>query len=136
VFRCDACQRACPRNQNLKPRARFPFTLQTGDDSPELIPLLLGDETYYQRAIPKFVQSAGADTIRRNAAIAAGNSGDPALIPGLIACLGSLHSPTRSAAAWALGRFGEANTHHALRERLGEEEDEQVRGEIMSALGE
>jgi epoxyqueuosine reductase len=134
VFRCDACQRVCPHNQGLTPRAEFPFPLQTGEDSPELIPLLLGDERYYREAVPEFVRSAGAETVRRNAAIAAGNSDDPAVVPGLIACLGTEHAPTRIAAAWALGRLGGAEAMGALRARLACEEDDGVREEIERSV--
>jgi epoxyqueuosine reductase len=134
VFRCEACQAACPHNQRLTPRAEFPFALPTGEDSPELVPLLLGDEGYYREAVPEFVQSAGRDIVRRNAAIAAGNSGDPAVVPGLIACLGTEHAPTRVAAAWALGRLGGAEAIGALRARLACEEDDGVREEIERSM--
>jgi epoxyqueuosine reductase len=130
IFRCEACQAACPRNQCLMPRGEFPFTLQTGEDSPELIPLLLGDEAYYRESVLEFPLQAGVDTLRRNAAIAAGNSGDPAVVPGLIACLASEHVLTRVAAAWALGQIGGAEATAALRARLAREEDVEVREEI------
>ncbi len=135
IFRCEACQTVCPRNQSLVARGEFPFQLQTGEDSPELIPLLLGDEAYYRAAVHEFPQQAGADTTRRNAAIAAGNSGDPAVVPGLIACLEVEHVLTRIAAAWALGRLGGAEAMEALRARLAREGEEEVREEIGKAVG-
>ena len=135
IFRCGVCQQACPRNQGLRPRAQFPFSLQSGDDSPTLIPLLLGDEAYYQQAIPEFVRQAGPDTIRRNAAIAAGNVGDPAAVPALTECFGVPHALTRVAAAWALGRLGGAEATRTLGALLRREENGEVREEAERALG-
>jgi len=134
LFRCEACQQACPRNQRLVPRAHFPAPPQRGEDSPELIPLLLGDERYYQEAIPSFTQEAGLDTLRRNAAVAAGNGGDPATVPALLTCLDSAHTLTRIAAAWALGRLAGPEARRALSSRWPREEDAEVREEIEIAL--
>jgi epoxyqueuosine reductase len=133
LFRCEACTAACRRNEALEPRIPLAFAPQEGEDSPELLPLLLGDADYFRRALSQFAQQAGLDTMRRNAAIAAGNSGDPAVVPGLFTCLASEHVLTRVAAAWALGRIGGAVTAVALRARLGVEVEAEVRGEIEAA---
>ncbi len=134
IFRCDACQQACPRNHKLCGGRELAYRPQEGDDSPVLLPLLLGDETYYRSAIPEFVQQAGLDTVRRNAAIAAGNIGDVATLPALLTCLSSAHDLTRIAAAWALGRFSGTEVARALAERLAVEENAEVRDEIACAL--
>jgi len=135
IFRCGACQQACPRNQQLTPRSQFPFPLQTGDDSPELLPLLRGGERYYEHAVPGFARQAGREAIRRNAAIAAGNIGDPVVVPGLVECLAVEQAETRAAAAWALGRLSGTQARASLRSRLSSEQDEKVRAEIIHALG-
>jgi len=134
IFRCGYCQDACPKNEGLTPRAGFPFELEAKTDSPELIPLVLGDERYYRSTLPEFVLQAGVDTIRRNVIIATGNSGDPAAVPALIDALSLPHPRARAAAAWALARLGGPVVPAALTKRLPDEQDPAVREEIAEAL--
>jgi epoxyqueuosine reductase len=134
IHRCGFCQDACPKNQGLKPRAAWPFPLEPKTDRPELIPLLLGDEGYYRAALPEFPLRAGIETLRRNVAVALGNSGDPAAILPLIQALATCLLQTRAAAAWALGRLGGAEARRALESALGPEQNQEVRAEIADAL--
>ena len=133
--RCGFCQDVCPKNQGLAPRNEFPFEIEPMSDSPELIPLLLGSEEYYRRTLPEYVVwRAGIDTIRRNVAVALGNSGDPAAIPALTQALGFKHAETRGAAAWALGKLNAKAAQEALKKALVREKDEEVREDIEEAL--
>ncbi len=134
IFRCGYCQEACPRNWDLRPRQAWPFALEAKSDRPELLPLLAADEATLAAALPAFVMQAGADTVRRNVAIALGNTGDPAAIPALVAALGLAHAETRGAAAWALGRLGGSQTTAALRDALAGEREPGVVDEIREAL--
>ena len=134
IHRCGFCQDACPKNQGLKPRAAWPFPLEPKTDRPELILLLLGDEGYYKAALPEFPLRAGIETLRRNVAVALGNSGDPAAIPPLVQTLADSPVQCRAAAAWALGRLGGAEARRALESALGPEQDQEVRAEIAGAL--
>jgi epoxyqueuosine reductase len=133
---CDFCQAACPMNQGLVPRKTLPFELKPISDSPELIPLLLGDEKHHKNTLPEITLEAGSDTIRRNVAIALGNSGDRAAVPALGEALGCAHQPTRLAAAWALGQLGGAEARQALTRALERDQDDEVKEEIRAALGE
>ncbi|MBI3797334.1 MAG: HEAT repeat domain-containing protein, partial [Deltaproteobacteria bacterium] len=72
----------------------------------------------------------------RNVAVALGNSGNPVAIPPLRAALSDPEPLVRSHAAWALGRFAEAEARLALQQHLACEEDEQARAEVLIALGE
>jgi epoxyqueuosine reductase len=134
IFRCGFCQDACPRNKGLKPRASWPFPLEPKTDRPELIPLLLGDESYFRAVLPEFALRAGIDTLRRNVAIALGNSGDPAAVPPLLQALTTCHVQTRAAAAWALGTLGGCEARQGLVAALRQESDLGVREEIQEAL--
>jgi len=136
IFRCGFCQDACPKNEGLSPRTEFPFSLEERSDSPELIPLILGDEAYYRATLPAFALQAGVDTVRRNVIIATANSGDVSAIPHLAKALSLPHTETRAAAAWALARLGGSAVEKALTERLAEEEEHTVRDEIEAALRE
>lgn len=136
IFRCGFCQEACPKNEGLTPRTEFPFEIEAREDFPELIPLILGDEAYYQATLPAFALRAGVDTMRRNVILAAGNSGDSAVVPHLIRALDLPHIETRAAAAWSLGRLSGPAARKALRERLAQEQEPTVREEIEQALSE
>jgi len=105
LHRCSYCQDACPRNRNLKPREHVPFELDGPSASPELIPLLLGDDELLARSLPGFAMRAGPDTVRRNVAIALGNVGDPAAIPALTAALRHPAEIVRRYSAWALAEI-------------------------------
>jgi epoxyqueuosine reductase len=135
IFRCGYCQDACPKNQQLKPRASFPFELEDKRDRPELIPLLLGDRDTLCSALPSFVMEAGLDNIRRNVAIALGNSGDAAAVPALIEAIQFDPPRVRAAAAWALGRLGGAQAEQALQKARNSEADQKVHEETEVALG-
>ena len=77
----------------------------------------------------------GAAVLRRNAAVALGNSLDRAAIAPLAQALeGDPHPMVRGHAAWALGRIGGNEAFAHLRARLALEQDEGVRGELAAAL--
>jgi len=134
IFRCGYCQDACPKNQGLQARGGFPFRIEARTDRPELIPLLLGDESQLREILPAFPLEAGVETIRRNVAIALGNSGEAAAVPALAKALREEAPCVRGAAAWALGRLGGDEAKHALEAALSDETDGDVRGEIAAGL--
>ena len=77
----------------------------------------------------------GGAFLRRNAAVALGNSLDRAAVPPLTAAL--RHDPhplVRGHSAWALGRIGSPQAIAALNARLAVEPDGGVRAEIDAAL--
>ena len=64
-----------------------------------------------------------------------GNSGDARAVPPLIDALQDEEALVRGHAAWGLGQLGGAAAYAALRARLAEEQDADVRAEIELALG-
>ena len=72
--------------------------------------------------------------LRRNAAIVLGHAGSSDNVPVLIAALRDEAPLVRGHAAWTLGRLGTSRSAKALRERLDDEPDADVREEIVSAL--
>ena len=69
----------------------------------------------------------------RNACVAAGNAGDPILVPALVTLLDDAAPLIRGHAAWALGRIGGADAVRALARALTVEGDPWVRAEITQA---
>lgn len=134
IHRCSYCQDACPLNRDLVPRESVPFALDGPTPTPELLPLLLEDDDVLRKSLPQFVMSAGAETIRRNAAIALGNIGDPAAIAPLGQALRDHPPRVRAYAAWALAQIGGAEALAILQKALPREEDDEVSAEIEAAL--
>jgi epoxyqueuosine reductase len=69
----------------------------------------------------------------RNACVAAGNSGDPRLVPVLAGLLADPEPMVRGHAAWALGQIGGADAAEALVQAQAIETEPWVREEIALA---
>lgn len=155
VFGCDLCQEACPFNRAASPTAHPEFLPggavtrpggggamrfdagQVDRANPDLRLLLhmtehMFAETYRHSALRRAKRSG----LRRNAAVALGNSGDPRAVQDLAAALADPEdSLVRGHAAWALGRIGGAQARAALTDALAREQEPLVRSEIEAALG-
>ena len=68
--------------------------------------------------------------------VAAGNSGDAALVPQVRALLADASPLVRGAAIWALSRLAPDEVRAAARPALAAEDDEEVREEWLAALAE
>jgi epoxyqueuosine reductase len=106
VFGCDICQDVCPWNRKapiatdaeLEPRAELV--------NPAIEWLASLDEQAFERTFNGSpVRRAGFWGLRRNAAIAMGNSGDSAFAPRLREWAEAADAGLRSAAQWALTRL-------------------------------
>jgi epoxyqueuosine reductase len=136
IYGCDTCQSACPLNNDAKPGNIDDFRTSKGlGENPELLPLLnISPEEFTVRVGPTTAGWIRRTRFRRNVAIALGNIGDPVAVPGLTEALSDPEPVIRGHAAWALGRIG-GPARVGLESALGRETDEQVLGEIRSALG-
>ncbi|MBC5799664.1 MAG: tRNA epoxyqueuosine(34) reductase QueG [Candidatus Eremiobacteraeota bacterium] len=138
VWGCDLCQEACPPTQRAGFAADAAFAPQ--DDAraqPDLPALLRLRSSRFKREFRATAMGwRGAAVLRRNAAVALGNTLDRAAVPVLAQALeDDPHPLVRGHAAWALGRIGSPAAVAALRERHAREGDAQVRDEIAAALG-
>lgn len=139
VFGCDVCQEVCPYNRSAsigqvchaervdgaKPGAA---SCQRSISLSEL--LILDEASFRARFRGTPMLRAKRRGLVRNACVAAGNAGDPALIPLLIPLLADPEPLVRGHAAWALGRIGGAAAERALAQALMLESDPWVRSEI------
>jgi epoxyqueuosine reductase len=160
IFGCDICQEVCPVNRLaeqrlglraapgreasadpqqttlIQVRRREEFRPRAGIGSaPELIPLLsLSEEEFRQRFRHTPIWRAKRRGLLRNVCVALGNLRDPRAVPALIQALNDAEPLVRGHAAWALGRIGGEEARQALMDRLRQEEDAEVRQEIVYAL--
>ncbi len=138
VWGCDLCQAVCPPTARAGARAAPPFAARDAEAAFPSLPGLLalrGGE-FKRRYARTAMGWRGAAVLRRNAAVALGNSLDRAAVPALAASLaGDSHPMVRGHAAWALGRIGSPPARAALARALVDEREPQVREEIGAALG-
>jgi|YNPNPStandDraft_1061719.scaffolds.fasta_scaffold39537_2 epoxyqueuosine reductase len=135
IFGCDLCQEVCPWNRrHARPTGEPAFRPRPGLEAPALLPLFhLTPEEFEVQFAGSPLRRAGRRGLRRNIAVALGNSGDPEAIPALRRALRDPEPLIRGHAAWALGRFAGAGKV-ALQEALAGEEDPWVREEIALGL--
>lgn len=112
IHGCDVCQTVCPRNHQVLhgPKRRDPFLEEIAErfDLERLLMLAGFDDPYYIEVIQPIMYNyiRDVDVFRRNAAIAMGNSGDPAWIPALErACVAFAGKPSAKAARWAMEKL-------------------------------
>ena len=137
VWGCDLCQLACPPNAHVT-AAAGPLNAPTSEatSTPSLVSLLRLRSGEYKRTYRVTAMGwRGAAVLRRNAAVALGNSLDRSAVPALVESLNEDPSPiVRGHTAWALGRIGSPQALDALERRLEHEPDAGVRAELRIAL--
>jgi len=137
VFGCDVCQEVCPWNRDaiVADRPEFQPLPEVGT-APSLIGMLTMSKGEFQRRFgPTAAAWRGKKTLQRNAAIALGNSRNPAAVPALAKAVCTDPKPVvRGSAAWALGRIGGNEAYAALLQARERETDPGVLQEIEDAL--
>ncbi|MBY5360383.1 tRNA epoxyqueuosine(34) reductase QueG [Rhizobium leguminosarum] len=130
IYGCDDCLAACPWNKFASSASEM--KLQARDDlkEPSIAFLLTLDDAAFRAFFSGSpVKRIGRDRFIRNVLIAAGNSGDKALI-GRCRRLSDDPSPVvRGMAVWALSRLMEAGEFAAFAAQRADERDDDVLNE-------
>jgi len=127
VFGCDICQEVCPWNQALAEPSAFL--------NPSLVELLKMSESRYRELYRRTaVHRAKRRSLARNAAVALGNSANPAAVGALeYAACEHDEALVRAHAAWALGCLGGTGAYKALERAASRMQPPPVLREIETA---
>ena len=131
IYGCDDCLAVCPWNKFAREAHDAKLIAREDLIAPRLADLLMLDDAAFRALFSGSpVKRTGRDRFIRNVLIAAGNSGDPTLIPEAEQLLHDPSPLVRAMAVWALSRllphpeFARLRNHH-----MDNEADIAVRGE-------
>jgi epoxyqueuosine reductase len=131
IFGCDDCLAVCPWNKFATSAREAKLSARPESDNPPLAELLTLDDAAFRarfRGTP--IKRTGRDRFLRNVLIAAGNSGDAALVPLVEARLTDDSPLVRAMAVWALAQLA-PHRFRALRGAHANDPDPAVRSEWM-----
>lgn len=135
IYGCDDCLAACPWNKFAAASHEMKLMARDELKAPRLAELLaLDDASFRALFTASAIKRIGRDRFIRNVLIAAGNSGDAALVPQVAALLDDPAGIVRAMAVWALSRLLGEPAFVALRnQRINSETDASVRREWETA---
>jgi len=112
IYGCDDCLAVCPWNRFADAAAANRAFLPRAElAAPRLANLLaLDDAAFREMFAGSPIKRIGVKRMIRNCLIAAGNSGDPALVPPIVARLGDADPVIADAARWAFDQLGFSST--------------------------
>jgi epoxyqueuosine reductase len=117
IYGCDDCLSVCPWNKFAERSHEAKLQARGDLVSPQLADLLLLDDAGFRRLFSGSpVKRTGRDRFIRNCLIAAGNSGDAALLPVVERLLTDASPLVRAMAVWALAQL--QSGEHVARLRL------------------
>jgi epoxyqueuosine reductase len=133
IFGCDECQEVCPWNDKLAPDGDVAQRERLTPYLPGLV--ALDDSAFEALFRGTSLWRLRREGLARNAAVALGNTGNPAAVDCLADALRGDPSPVvRGHAAWALGRIDDRRARSQLDRRRSREPDPRVEEEITGAL--
>ncbi len=135
VYGCDDCLSVCPWNKWAQQARETAFHPSTDISENTLAKLLrLDDAAFRLRFSGSPVKRTGRDRFIRNCLIAAGNSGDGALLPVITPLLKDASPLVRAMAVWALSQLlSEPDFTRLRNQHMRDEADADVRREWETA---
>jgi len=130
IYGCDDCLAVCPWNKFASATREMKLAARDDLAAPRLADLLaLDDRSFRALFAGSPIKRIGHERFLRNVLVAAGNSGDPQLLPLLEARLGDADPLVRGAAVWALRRLAPERAAARRADALDSEADPVVRSE-------
>ncbi|MEK1924723.1 MAG: 4Fe-4S double cluster binding domain-containing protein, partial [Rhizobium giardinii] len=127
IYGCDDCLAACPWNKFAQAASEMKLKAREDLRAPSLSFLLTLDDASFRAFFSGSpVKRIGRDRFVRNCLIAAGNSGDAALIDICTALSKDASPPVRGMAVWALSRLMKAGDFSDFAARRQNETDLEV----------
>ena len=140
IFGCDLCQEVCPYNKKAlvtnHPEFQPPDPFDTRPDLIEWLRLTESESLFRQKFRGTPLLRPKRSGLRRNIAIALGNSHDPAALEPLGLALQAEPEPmVREHLAWALAQIGGPIARAFLETALDQESDPDVYAALHQAIG-
>ncbi|MGO4440012.1 tRNA epoxyqueuosine(34) reductase QueG [Rhizobium sp. RAF56] len=130
IYGCDDCLAACPWNKFAQAASEMKLVARPDLREPTIASLLALDDAAFRTFFSGSpVKRIGRDRFIRNVLIAAGNSGDRALIDRCRILADDASPVVRAMAVWALSRLMEAGELEDFAANRDDEEDAGVRAE-------
>ncbi len=133
IYGCDDCLAVCPWNKFASAASEAKLTAREDLKEPRLADLLQLDDPAFRALFSGSpVKRIGRDRFIRNVLVAAGNSGETALIPPVQTLLGDPSPLVRGMAVWALSRLLDGDAFEMLMadHRAGETD-----GDVIAEIG-
>ncbi|MFC7454333.1 tRNA epoxyqueuosine(34) reductase QueG [Insolitispirillum peregrinum] len=135
VYGCDDCVGVCPWNRFATPTRLDEFLPRVELLAPELRDLVALDDAAFREVFSGSpIKRIGRGRMVRNALVALGNSGQPALAAVVVPLLDDDDPMVRGCAVWALGRLAPQQLAERAPAALACEQDPLVREEWSHAL--
>ncbi|MBB4288077.1 epoxyqueuosine reductase [Rhizobium leguminosarum] len=130
IYGCDDCLAACPWNKFASSASEMKLKAREELKEPSIAFLLTLDDAAFRAFFSGSpVKRIGRDRFIRNVLIAAGNSGETALIGQCRKLSGDASPVVRGMAIWALSRLMEADEFSAFAAQRADERDDDVLNE-------
>ena len=128
IYGCDDCLAACPWNKFAQTASEAKLVARNDLISPRLADLLALDDAAFRKLFSGSpIKRIGRNRFLRNVLIAAGNSGDQALLLAVLPHLDDPDSVVRGSAVWAFARLATSHVFEELADRhIPRETDETV----------
>ena len=134
IYGCDDCLAACPWNKFASQASEMKLVARNDLKEPSLAFLLTLDDPGFRSFFSGSpIKRIGRDRFIRNVLIAAGNSGDRALIEPCRHLADDPAATVRGMAIWALSRLMQAGEFRDFASQRGDEPDDEVRAEWTMA---